>query len=73
LSGELDSYYLSQYDIYIGGNWTNNVVDAGFGEVTGTITFNGSSDQLVTSSDASEIFYNDILDNTNTFLKINCK
>ncbi len=45
----------AQYDLYIGGNWTNNGGDAAFDEVLGTVTFNGSLDADIMNS---ETFYN---------------
>jgi len=54
LSGSLDNSY-NNYDIYVGGDWTNNVGDAGFVEGTGTVTFNGSYSSYITTD---ETFYN---------------
>jgi len=59
LTGSLMNTY--GLDIDIGGNWTNNVGDAGFYEGTGTVTFNGSNDALITTS---EKFFNLVLNKT---------
>jgi hypothetical protein len=41
-SGTLNS---NNYDIYVGGDWTNNVGDAGFVEGIGRVVFNSSNHQ----------------------------
>jgi len=59
ISGEFDSFFGSQHNITVGGNWTNNVGDAGFGEGTGTVTFIGINESDITTN---ETFYNLIVD-----------
>ena len=63
-SGPLFAYnYVSTpFDIYVGGNWTNNGGDAAFDESTGTVIFNGTGDVAINSS---ETFYNLTLDKVN--------
>ncbi|MCD4820306.1 MAG: hypothetical protein K8S23_16635 [Candidatus Cloacimonetes bacterium] len=52
-SGALNvGYDGTYYDIYIGGDWTNNVGDAGFIEGSGSVIFNGDEVQYC----SSEIF-----------------
>ncbi|MCF8403887.1 MAG: hypothetical protein K9H58_08080 [Bacteroidales bacterium] len=51
LNGTLES---NNYNILIGGSWTNNVGDAGFLEELGTVTFNGSATSVIQTD---EIFY----------------
>ncbi len=51
----------SGYDIYVGGDWTNNVGNGGFVEGTGTVIFNGSQNATITTN---EIFYNLKIDKT---------
>ena len=46
-------------DLNVGGNWTNDVGDAGFGEGTGTVTFIGSNLANITTD---ETFYDLIVD-----------
>ncbi len=48
-------------NIYVGGDWTNNVGDAGFLETTSTVTFNGPNDADINTD---ETFYNLALDKT---------
>ena len=50
----------NNHDIAIAGNWIDNGV---FNEGTGTVTFNGSTNQSITNS-TFETFYNLILNNT---------
>jgi predicted outer membrane repeat protein len=54
-SGILRSYN----DLYVGGNWTNNVGPGGFLPYTHTVIFNGTNDVSITPG---ETFYNLILD-----------
>ena len=60
LSGKLNSYDggFVQYNIYIGGNWTNNIGPTGFGEGTGTVYFNGDGATLTQFINGNESFYN---------------
>ncbi len=58
-SGTFDTF---GHNIYIGGDWTNNVGDAGFGENTGTVIFNGANEGDINTD---ETFYNLSLDKTN--------
>ncbi len=58
LSGALD---VNGYDMYIGGNWTNNVGDTGFVEGTGKVTFNGINESDITTD---ETFYDLSIDKT---------
>ncbi len=51
----------SNYQINIGGNWTNNVELVGFNERNGTVTFDGGSAKDIITS---ETFYNLVLDKT---------
>ena len=51
----------NQYDIYVGGNWTNTGGDAAFEEGTGTVIFNGAGTGDITTT---ETFYNLTVDKT---------
>ena len=57
----------SNYSISIGGNWINN--GGTFDDRLGTITFNGSSGQAITSN--GESFYNVTFNNTSTGVTLN--
>ncbi|MCK4654925.1 MAG: M6 family metalloprotease domain-containing protein, partial [Candidatus Cloacimonetes bacterium] len=57
-AGILDS---DNYDIYVCGNWTNNVGDAGFVEGTQTVIFDGAGAADILTN---ETFYNLHLDKT---------
>ena len=60
-AGTLNSFYGDNHDIYVGGNWTNNVGDAGFGEAAGKVEFIGNNpSDLMTD----ETFYNFVLNKT---------
>ncbi len=48
-------------DIYVGGDWTNNVGDSGFIEGTGTVIFNGTDFSEIATD---ETFYNLTLNST---------
>ncbi len=60
VSGALNTNSLP---VYVGGNWTNDVGDAGFGQATGTVYFNRTG-ALNTQFIFGETFYN--LTNQNT-------
>ena len=62
LSGSFDS---SGYNIYIGGNWLNQVGPPAFVENTGTVTFNGATDQYLPYS---EDFYTLVVDKSGGML-----
>jgi hypothetical protein len=49
------------YNIYLEGDWTNNVGDAGFGESTGKVIFDGAGAADITTS---ETFHNVDVDKT---------
>ncbi len=57
-SGAIFNADLGNTDMIVGGDWTNNHGDAGFvqGAQSETVTFNGTTDQLVTSVDTREYF-----------------
>ena len=57
-SGILDS---NNNYIYLSGDWTNNVGDAGFDESTGIVIFNGAELSEITTD---ETFYNLLVNNT---------
>nr|NQU92466.1 S8 family serine peptidase [Bacteroidota bacterium] len=58
-SGALESH---GSNMFIGGNWTNNVGPDGFVESTNTVTFYGSQQSLITTD---ETFYNLEVDKSN--------
>lgn len=61
-TGVLDANALN---INLGGNWINTSAIANpFIESTGTVTFNGTSSQTISSSTAQESFYNLVIANT---------
>ena len=59
-AGAIECYYNSgTEDLYIGGNWINNVGSGGFIPNLGTVIFNGTNDVTITPD---ETFYNLTLD-----------
>ncbi|MCB2219005.1 MAG: hypothetical protein KQI35_01330 [Bacteroidetes bacterium] len=48
------------YDLYIGGDWTNNAGDAGFDQSTGTVFFNGTGPamQSILTDESFNILHN---------------
>ncbi|MBE9491534.1 MAG: hypothetical protein IMY70_01500 [Bacteroidetes bacterium] len=60
LGGGLDTKF---WDIYIGGDWTNNVGASAFVENTNTVTFTGTNDVSITTG---ETFYNLTLDKSSS-------
>ncbi|MES2431293.1 MAG: autotransporter-associated beta strand repeat-containing protein [Bacteroidota bacterium] len=62
--GELDM--ADGGNIYLKGNWQNLEGLTGFTAGTGTITFNGSLAQIITTIDSNEIFNNIIISNSDT-------
>ena len=59
-NGLLDS---NGHDMFVGGDWTNNVGATGFAEGTQTVTFNGTNDVGITQG---ETFYNLTLNKTSS-------
>lgn len=55
--------------IYLIGNWTNQILQTNFDEGNSTVRFLGAGTQLITTSpvDRNEAFYNVILDNNTSF------
>ena len=58
--GNSTTFSANSNDINIAGNWINN---GSFSEGTGTVTFDGSTDQNISRS-SNETFYNLIINNT---------
>ncbi|MCF8367854.1 MAG: glycoside hydrolase [Bacteroidales bacterium] len=65
-SGGLNS---NQKDIYLGGDWTNNVSPAAFNESTGTVIFNGTGVEMQFVNGSEE--FNNITNNSNTAIRVN--
>ena len=60
-SGIFKHYLVPTFTMEVGGNWTNNVGDAGFLEEESTVTFNGNGySQILTD----ETFFNLVCDKT---------
>jgi len=60
VSGPLNTManYGTQYDMYVGGHWTNTGGEAAFNEGTGTVFFNGTGALNHQDINGTEIFYN---------------
>ena len=55
------TFHTGTYDMYVSGDWTNNVGEAAFFETTGTVIFNGANSSDILTN---ETFYNLHLDKT---------
>jgi hypothetical protein len=67
ISGTRNLSFANGGDLYVAGNWLNNVGSAGFTANTGTVTMMGSSLQTITSTAGStEAFYNLRINNSSS-------